>query len=249
MSLQGHINAEVMNLTSQQEFQHNPRFVFVGSLARAALLGYDIAHLDDATRRRFTDVDAIDRSTVMQSKYCIYDGFLDTKPTQSIRPVESGSTTWGLFDPYSDPEEDPLVTYSESVMELRPIAFSALYPEGRITTPSPAAIVALSDVYKYAANMPKHRDQLRMLFEVGGYADPALIEALKEYTERIKKRHTSSVYSQSRRLVFNAAPSLALAIQESALGKRIRLTRKTNARSFQTIDWALPSEQSTSTTE
>jgi hypothetical protein len=227
MSSRSEINAEILSITAGQILNEKPRFVFMGSLARAAVLGYDIATLSDPSGRRFLDIDALDRSGTLTKKYTMLSGLVDFRPTESIRPVSAHSHEWGLYDLYQ-PDSLPISTFSEESFGLHDIHFSKRYEDQTIVTPSAAALVGISDIYKYASRMPKHHDQLKALQSVARKLPEDLHDALGVYDKVMMDRYGNGNYIRLRRALFNKMPGLALSIQDGILGDIIRIARGTN---------------------
>ena len=237
--LQGIKNTEIIRALSEQRLDNGEsRFVLYGSLARAALLGHDIAAISDPRNHRFMDVDAIDRTGRLTSVYSLYGGQIDAKTTKTVRPIDPESPTWGLYDSLSD-SKYPVAIFPESSLELQDICFNSLHPEAKITTTTAGPQIALADIHRYRANMPKHRDQLRQLNKIARPIDNQLAEALDEYCQIMERRHGAKGYMRIRRELFNHLPGLAVAIQDSSLGKVIRKVRGTRMVTPQPVDWTL----------
>lgn len=230
------INTDIIQSIANAELSDgSKRFILVGSIGRGVLLGNDSLELTDPKGRRFLDVDVIDRSGVLRTKYLYREGCIDTQPTRSIRPLEPGSDIWGLFDKHI-PNENPLSTFPEAALGLTENHFSSSHPDKTIPIPVGTSLVALSDIYRYSNNMAKHLDQFDALAPEGSTIDPTLADALDIYNTQMEIRYPAVGYARIRRTLFKTMPWLALSIQEGSLGNLIRTIRMTTPAELDTLD-------------
>lgn len=216
-------NAEIV---SQLALQPN-RFVLAGSLARGVLLGQDIADLTDPRGNRFQDVDIIDRTAQLSGEYRFLGGHLGAGVTKVVRPVFGQQGVWGFYDNVEPvhPTTAPLSTFDEKELGLEPRSFSRLHPNGTITTPSPRAMLYLSNFFAYAQNMPKHHQQIASLEEIAGPVSPELDEAYHDFIKKMLERYPLNSYTRARKIFFDRAPRLAFGTQQSVIGPIIRRVR------------------------
>lgn len=232
MSVQSEKNAEIIHHLAdinQSDSLLPQRFILMGSLARGVLLGSDVAQLNDPKGRRFRDVDVIDRTTLLQRQYRFLDGTLDAQALKVVRPTELGSSTWGFYDIFEPihRQAPPLSTFSEASLGLTDMEFSGeLYPNEHIAIPSPIAILALSNFFAYAYEMPKHAVQINALKELAPtYKESEIGEARDRYIAAMEKRYPLSLYGKVRKKFFSFAPSIAMSVQKNTLGKIIHFVR------------------------
>ncbi len=222
-------NTDLLALTAQQQYNGAQRFVSIGSIARGVRLGYDSDALTDPRRRRFQDVDVIDRQCVLTGKYSVNGGHLDGLHTRTLRPVEADDTLWGFYDTYNPSDLEPLATFPEACLGLSAIHFSASYPDRTIQVPDAATLVALSNLYSHSGLLPKHQDQIQELENISNGLHPVFSDALDTYKQSIEERYPLSAYMKVRRKIFNSHPAFALSVQDgtlSSIGKLIRAYRQ-----------------------
>lgn len=233
MPHQAEKNAEIIHhlVATQPEAvaSNAQRFILYGSLARGVLLGSDVADLNDPKGRSFKDVDIIDRTGQLHRQYQFLGGIMDGQALKVVRPVETGSTTWGFYDTATPVQDtaNPLSTFHEESLGLSLMEFSpALYPGERIPVPSVIAMLALSNFFAYAYEMPKHASQRNALIErAPDYKDSEIWQARDAYIAAMEQRYPLSVYGRARKRFFSFAPSIALSIQKGRAGEVIRFIR------------------------
>lgn len=220
-------NVEIIHTLSQTETPN--RFILVGSLARGVLLGNLVENLSDPNGEHFTDVDAIDRTTILNGQYRLLDGYLDTQPTKTLHPLTADPNKWGFFDnkiPIGD--QEPISTFSESTLGLQEHRFTTLYPEASIQIPSAYALCILSNYLAYSVNMPKHHKQISAVRAISEEPkDNDLKDAYDEYIHKMLEKYPLGTYGRAKRLFFDIAPRLASKLQHGNFGANLRSIRGT----------------------
>ncbi len=207
-----------MALHEIYQLASNPRHVLVGSLARAAVLGDNIAELHQNHTKRFQDIDLIDRHAELRKKYTTKKGtVVDYKPTDWLRPIDD--QIWGLYTP--EDLEIPYLTLDESVLELNEVTLGS---GTKAITPSPAVHVELTRMTY--VDLPKHHAQIRRLVQMTGSRHHEITDVIATYHEKLIKEKNAPYY-RFRRTVFNRLPRVALSASEGDIGKVYRKIRGT----------------------
>jgi hypothetical protein len=221
------------------------RFVVVGSVGRAAVLGRTLADLHDGNR--FRDIDAIDRLGILTGKYALASGAaLDCGLADTIHPLSGSSVLWGAFDTLTRNSDEPIVTFHARALGLHKIQ-TADQPPIALLTPDACGHLGMAAMCTLGVGpLAKHHKQFRELAArrgelCSGCQADELEAAATEYCAKLSerlKRHPLSPYARLRRQIFTHAPWAARHIVDGRVGALIRNIRHTQPRTVSQLSFA-----------